>query len=203
MQRVDVVQHAIISLGHHRHGPCVPLPEMGGVAVDHPARRTMVHHAHTMGVGDADRPEEITRIIDPMGPGHLAIPIECILPSPDRLRVIRVLPGQNRRHPGAHPPHRIGQRPEPDSNPRHIGDRVKNPRRARQRKPQITGAWFIRSLVLHQSFLRARSHRPTAAIMIETSMMRVAMALISGFTPRRTIEKMKTGRVVLSVPEMK
>ena len=34
-------------------------------------------------------------------------------------------------------------------------------------------------------------------------MISVAMALISGFTPRRIMPRMKTGKVVLSVPAMK
>jgi len=37
----------------------------------------------------------------------------------------------------------------------------------------------------------------------EARMIRVAIALISGFTPRRTIEKMNIGNVVLPVPAMK
>ena len=202
MLAVDIVQHAVIGLGDHRHGPDMFVAEGLAVGVDHPAGRGVMYHPHRMGVGNADRAGEIAGVVNPVHPGHLAIAVKAELPGPDRAGFGVMAVGQDRRDPGADPRGIVDQRGIADQNAGDVRYGVMRPRRPRKVQPKVPGARFrhCRSLCVYR---RRRKYSPTAATASENRTSRVATALISGFTPRRSIPKMNTGRVVESTPAMK
>ena len=81
--------------------PCVT-GEMGGVVVDHPGRSPGVAGADGMGVGQADRADELTGIVNPMGARHLAIAVQGEVTGAYRDRRSGIGAGQDGRDPGSH-----------------------------------------------------------------------------------------------------
>ena len=148
MQGIYVVQRAVIGLAHHRHRPTMTAREKGVVMLDHPLRDAVVHRPDAMGVGDGQGPDEIARVLYPMGARHLAIAVQGELPGPDRLRRACVLSGPDHRDPGPHLAGRVGQGAKAHCDAGHVGDGIEGARRAGKRQPQVTGAGFGHGWVL-------------------------------------------------------
>ena len=72
VQAIDVVQIAVVGLGHHRHRP----PMAGLRSLDAPLDYGIAHYADAVRVGDHDRAFEKAGLLDPCGSGHFAIAIE-------------------------------------------------------------------------------------------------------------------------------
>ena len=60
----------------------------------------MVDDADTVGVGDTNRSNEITSVVDPVGAGHLPVAIQGVSTGPDRMWLGIMTFGQNRGDPG-------------------------------------------------------------------------------------------------------
>ena len=93
-----------------------------------------------MGVGDQNRAKEITAVLDPMRPGHLAIAIQRGLTGANRLGVAGIHPGNNGGDACAHVAVGVLQGAETDRHTRHISDGVERAGGAGKGQAKITGA---------------------------------------------------------------
>ena len=122
------------------------------VGADHPFCRGVMDDADAVGVGDADRSDEIAAVMDPVGPRHLAIAVQRVHAGPDRFRVWLSAERQDCGHAGAHGALALNQRTvafdaraKPDFDAGHVGDRVVGPRLAWKGQTKIAAAGlFIR-----------------------------------------------------------
>ena len=152
MLTVNVVQRPVKRLGHHRHRPHTRVLKGLSITLDHPSGHRVMHHSDRMCVGDADRPQKVTRILDPVAAGHLTIAVQHKGPGPYRLWPTGFSMRQDRSHPGANrtlawhqgSPIRDHRR-HSDSHPSNIGDRVPRTGLTRKIQPQITRPWFRHS----------------------------------------------------------
>ena len=150
VQPVDVVQHAVVGLGHDGHCPEVVRFPGCAVSLDHPADCRRVAWPDGMGVRDQDRPGQPAAVTHPVRPGHLAIAVEAELPGPDGFGLGIASARQDRGDAGLHlnAPRRqawIARREQlcrADFDPRHVGDGVERPGRSGQRHSQRAGAGF-------------------------------------------------------------
>ena len=72
------------------------------VSLDNPTHRRMVDDADTVRVGDTNRSNEITSVVDPVGAGHLPVAIQGVSTGPDRMGFGIMTFGQNRGDPGSY-----------------------------------------------------------------------------------------------------
>ena len=72
---VDIVQHPVPGLGHHRKAPeelvRFPLPHLGG-------DQFVADHADAVRVGQSDRRAQRAGLPDPLQAGHLSVAIEAM-----------------------------------------------------------------------------------------------------------------------------
>ena len=124
-------------------------------------------------------------------------------------------PGKDGRNAGPHRPPADDQiavafdnRRKPDGDARHIGDRVPGSGRDWLTVLGVPVGRHLREDRLFDSeqgsiIAIVGTDIPTDAMTSEDSTNSVAMALISGFTPRRSMLNMNNGRVVEPTPAMK
>ena len=150
VEAVDVVQIAVVGLGHHRQRPPVA-GRVGRARADPPADDRVAHHAHAVRVGDHDRALEKSRLLDPRGARHLAV---AVLREPAGKRRLRHRVSAARQHGGdaradgsfANDERALtlDDRRVTDGDAGHVGDGIERAGRAGERHAQIARPPFGR-----------------------------------------------------------
>ena len=98
---VDVVQGAVVGLGHHREAPVLLLV---GAGLDLGPYQGVAYDTDAVGVGDRDRCRQDAGLPDPLQPRHLAVTVEPVRARKDGLVAGKPLAGTDYSNAGPHWP---------------------------------------------------------------------------------------------------
>src|SRR6266849_4580015 len=138
VKSVDIVQPAIESLRDNWQREKTGAVGIGfgcQAGLHLPSDDSIAHHADTMSIGDHDRPVDKSRLLDPGGPGHLAVTV-LREPAREDCIVVAFTARQNRCYSSAHAV-AGDQRAISYLDASHIGDGVPRPWRSIKRHAQI------------------------------------------------------------------
>src|ERR671921_1099447 len=130
---VDIVQGAVVGLGHHGETPVLLVVCAG---FDLGPYQGVAYDSDAVGVGDRDRCRQDAGLSDPLQPRHLPVAVEPVRAREDGLVAGKPLAGTDYRNAGPHWPLSDDERPfaaydgrVPYSHALDVDDRIANARR--------------------------------------------------------------------------
>jgi hypothetical protein len=142
VEPVDVAQVPVPGFGHHRETAVEGVREPGAAPLDH----RVAHGPDAVGVGDGDRVDQQSVVVDPGRARHFAVPVEAEPSGEYRIQVF-LAPRKDGGDAGSYrplPDHQFPRSPhDRDVSNRdagNVGDRVERARRAFERYADVAGA---------------------------------------------------------------
>src|ERR687890_1748111 len=133
MHAIDIVQGAVVGLGHHGQAPVFLLV---GAGFDLGLYQRVAYDTDAVGVGDRDGRRQHAGLPDPLQPRHLAVAVEPVRAREDGLVARKPLAGTDYCNAGSHRPLSDDERTFPTNDGRvpyshalEVGDRIENARR--------------------------------------------------------------------------
>src|ERR687890_559069 len=133
MHAIDIVQGAVVGLGHHGQAPVFLLV---GAGFDLGLYQSVAYDTDTVGVGDRDGRRQHAGLPDPLQPRHLAVAVEGVRAREDGLVAGKPLAGTDDCNARPHRAHPDDERPfaahyggVPHPHAFDVGDRIVGPGR--------------------------------------------------------------------------
>ena len=162
MEAVDVVEAAVVGLGHDRQPPRLQRVLQRVLPLDD----RVAHHAHAVGVGDRYRSFEQPAFLHPGRPRHLPVAVQREPGGKDRIGVgltARVHHGDARAH-RALPHDELAaagdERGVAHFDAGHVGDRVERPRRAADGQLEVALPRLLRVKTCHRRNPQRTKRKP-------------------------------------------